>query len=400
MKCLNIRFLVVGAVLSLGVFASAAEHQGDFTVVQYAEMTGRLDQAWKRMHAVFYSPKTHLFYASPVERVAPASIFENGFLDPETKKVGYGAGMADCPIYHGLLLSMLVDQYEVTRNSDLSAEAVEVFKGLKTCATVHGVPGFVARGVCAEDGKSICITSSRDQVTHFVHGLWRYYHSPLCAEETKAEIRELLKAVADRMIRNVTPENDYDFLRADGSRDPRGICRMWKVRPHEAARLPMVYAAVWDVTREEKYFRLYREYLAPAVDETLTLPAVPAAQVRAFMPTYTLLQMQTSLELLLEVETDAAMKAKLAEAMQPVAKMAAERALRINGGEEKSSLCACGEAALAQLMAKGFVFADEQKKLLYKSIMDSNAASIGTCRTAHLTAAFWRAKRLGVLKGP
>jgi hypothetical protein len=38
----------------------------------------------------------------------------------------------------------------------------------------------------------------------------------------------LLWALAERMLRNVTPENDYDFLRADGSRDPRGICRMWR----------------------------------------------------------------------------------------------------------------------------------------------------------------------------
>jgi hypothetical protein len=396
----TIRFFVVGAALSLGAVVSAVEPQDNIAAAQCAEMTNRLDQAWKRIRTVFYSPKTHLFYASPVDRVAPASLFENGFLDPEKKKVGYGAGMADCPIYHGLLLSMLVDQYEVTRNSALSADALDVFKGLKTCATVHGVPGFVARGVCAEDGKGICITSSRDQVTHFVHGLWRYFHSPMCTEETKAEVRDLLKAVADRMIRNVTPENDYDFLRADGSRDPRGICRMWQVRPHEAARLPMVYAAAWDVTRDEKYYRPYREFLAPAVEQTLTLPSVPLPQIRAYMPTYTLLQMQTSLELLLAVETDETMKVKLVEAMQPVAKMAAERAVRINGGEEKSSLCACGEAALAQLMAKDFAFTVEQKKLLAKSIMDSNVASIGTCRTAHLTAAFWLARRLGILTEP
>ena len=399
MRFLN-NYFVAGATLALWAVTSAAERRDDFTVVQYTEMTNRLDQAWKRISTVCYSPKTHLFYASPVDRVAPASLFENGFLDPEKKKVGYGAGMADCPIYSGLLLSMLVDQYEVTRNGTLAAEALDVFKGLKTCATAHGVPGFVARGVCAEDGKSICITSSRDQVTHYVHGLWRYYHSPLCAEETKAEVRDLLKAVADRMIRNVTPENDYDFLRADGSRDPRGICRMWKVRPHEAARLPMVYAAAWDICRDEKYYRLYREYVVPAVEQSLTLPNVPQSQINAYMPTYTLLQMQTSLELLLELETDTAMKAKLIDAMQPVAKMAAQRAVRINGGEEKSSLCACGEAALAQLMAKDFAFMGEQMKLLYTSIMESDMARIGTCRTAHLLAAYWRARKLGILTKP
>ena len=351
------------------------------------------------MLAVYYSPTTHLFYASSVGNVAPASVFKNGFLDPDKNKVGYGAGMEDCSIFGGLLLSMLVDQYEVTGNSALAECALDVFKGLKLCATVHGVPGFVARGVCAEDGKSICITSSRDQVTHFVHGLWRYDHSPLCCEETKKEIRVLLRDVAERMSKNVTLENDYDFLRADGSRDPRGICRMWKVRPHEAARLPMIYAAAWDICRDEKYLRLYRAYAEPALEQSLALSSVPASQTRAFMPTYTLLQMQTSLELILAVETDPCLKEKVIAAMQTVAKMAAERAIRINGGEEKY-LCACGEAALAQLMAVGFTFDGRQKALLYKSVMDSDTARVDACRTIHLTAAFWRARRLGYLTRP
>ena len=50
------------------------------------------------------------------------------------------------------------------------------------------------------------------------------------------------------MTRNVPPENDYDSLRADGSRDPRGISRMWNVKGHEAARLPMIYAAAREAT--------------------------------------------------------------------------------------------------------------------------------------------------------
>ncbi|MDD2349614.1 MAG: hypothetical protein PHS50_15305 [Kiritimatiellae bacterium] len=385
--------------LALGSQPGAAKAPVGVTAAQYDAMTNRLGQAWARTLAVYYYPKTHLFYATPPARVTPASAFTNGRLDPDTSKVGYGAGMEDCDIFGGLVLSMLADQYEVTRDASLAVWAHNTFLGLKLCATVHGVPGFVARGVCVEDGKGICITSSRDQYTHFVHGLWRYYHSPLCDEPTRAEIRGLLRDVAERMIRNVTPENNYDFLRADGSRDPRGICRMWNVHPHEAARLPMLYAAAWDVCRDEKYLRLYREYAAPAVEQSLMLPALSIAKIRAIMPTYTLLQMQTSLELMLAVETDAGLKAKIVAAMQPVAKMAAERAIRINGGEEKY-LCACGESALAQLMAKDFAFDERQKALLYKSVMDSDAARVGACRTIHLTAAFWRARRLGILMRP
>ena len=371
----------------------------DLTAAQYAELTDRLGRAWERMVAVYYSPKTHLYYGAPVDQVAPARIFENGFLDPDKGEVGYGPGMEDCSIFGGLLLSMLADRYEVTKDDSLAACALDVFKGLQLCATVHRVPGFVARGVCVEDGKSICITSSRDQYTHFVHGLWRYYRSPLCREAAKAEIRTVMRDIADRMIRNVTPENSHDFLRADSSRDPRGICRMWNVRPHEAARLPMIYAAAWDICGDKTYRLLYREYVTPAIEQSLTLPSLPESEIRAYMPTYTLLQMQTSLETLLDLETDESLKARIVEAMQPVAQMAAQRAIQVNGGEEKY-LCACGEAALAQLMAKNFVFSDRQKQLLCKSITVSDVTTISACRTIHLTAAFWRARRLGVFMSP
>jgi hypothetical protein len=387
-------------VLGVQALSGLAEQSG-WTSAQYEAVTNCLNQAWARTLSVYYYPKTHLFYATPPDRVTPASAFTNGRLDPDKSKAGYGVGMEDCAIFGGLVLSMLADQYEVTRDASLAACARDTFAGLKLCTTVHGVSGFVARGVCAEDGKSICITSSRDQYTHFVHGLWRYYRSPLCSESTRGEICVLLRDVTERMIRKVTPENDYDFLRADGSRDPRGICRMWKVYPHEAARLPMIYAVAWDVCRDESYLRLYREYAAPAIELSLTLPTLSAAQVRSAMPTYTLLQMQTSLEVMLAVERNAELQAKITDAMQPVAKMAAERAIRVNGGEERY-LCACGESALAQLMAEDFVFAGRQKELLYKSIMNSDPAHVrlGACRTIHLMAAFWRARRLGVLTPP
>lgn len=396
MKRILILVMVLAAATGNRCTAGAQE---DFTDKEYSEMTQRLDEAWKRTLTVYYSPKTHLFYGTPLKYVSPANVFTDGFLDPDTNKAGYGVGMEDCPIFGGVLLSMLADKYDVTNDKQLADIALDTFKGLKLCATVHGKPGFIARGICLEDCKSICLTSSRDQYTHFVHGLWRYYHSPLCSEETKADICMLIRGVADRMIRNVIQENDYDFLRADDSRDPRGICRMWNVNPHEAARLPMIYAAAWDICRDEKYFNLYRKYITPAIDQTLSLSSLPPARINATMPTYTLLQMQSSLELLYDLETDTALKAKIIDAMHITAKMGAERAIRINGGKE-IWLCACGEAALTQLMAVNFEFTNQQKKLLYKSIMDSDPASISSCRTIHLAAVFWRARKIGILSKP
>ena len=370
------------------------------TPVQQQAMQETLERFWQRLNTQYYSPKTHLFYASPVDRVAPARLFTGGFLDPDTAQVGYGPGMADCAIFNGVLLSMLVDRHAATQDPALAATARDVFEGLRGCATVHGVPGFVARGICAEDGRGVCLTSSRDQVTHFVHGLWRYARSPLCSDATRDEIRTLLRAVADRMLRNVTPENDYDFLRADGTRDPRGICRMWEVRPHEAARLPMVYAAAWDLSRNDTYHAAYRRYLAPAVEHSLAVAAMPPAEVSRWMPCYTLLQMQSSLELLHELERDAALKGKLAEAMRVIAGMAEKRAAGLNGFDDAGSICASGETALAQLMTPGFAYAPHQRDLLMTMITGEAHRSPGAARIIHVTAAYWRARRLGVLTPP
>jgi hypothetical protein len=88
--------------------------------------------------------------------------------------------------------------------------------------------------------------------------------------------------------------------------------------------------------------------------------------------------------------------------MHIVAKMGTERAIRIDGGRERW-LCAAGEATLAQLMAVDFGFPVQQKKLLYKSIVtrsESDPEKISSCRTIHLTAAFWRARKLGFITKP
>ncbi len=408
-------FLIGG---SSRVRAEVADRTEGISAAQYSEMTGRLAQAWARTLAVYYDPKTHLFYATPPARVAPASAFTNGRLDPDKNKAGYGAGMEDCDIFGGLVLSMLADQYEVTHDASLTAWAHNTFLGLKLCATVHGVPGFVARGVCAEDGRSICITSSRDQYTHFVHGLWSYYHSPLCDEPTKARIRVILSVIADRMTRTVTPANDYDSLRLDGSRDTRGISRMWNVMGHEAARLPMIYAAAWDATGRSGYRDLWRRYVGPAVDQSQTVD-------ERRMPTYAWLQMQASLELLLALENDEALKIKIARVMASVSRHCAARAKevdRASAGLDLTALCTdwrtgeglsmkggyrkvwynireSGEATLAELMDAGTPFSDEQTALLAKAFLRLDMDQVSSNGIYSLQAAYWKARRRGLFGG-
>ena len=223
----------------------------------------KANRGWEIAWSRFYRAKTNLFYEC-LSSYEPGK--EQNHL-PSAEEVkrqypnpcGYATGMEDCAILGGVMLSGIVDMYEVKKDDALKKSIRQVFEGIKLCITVHGVPGFVARGVCLEDGRSIYINSSRDQYTHAVHGLWRYYRSPLCDETTKAEIRQLLSAIAERMIRTVTPENHYDTLRADGKPCGLGISSMWDVNAVGAARLPMMYAAAWDVTGDGKYHDLCRQ---------------------------------------------------------------------------------------------------------------------------------------------
>ena len=100
--------IVILAVTATVLFS--AEPQNDFSDKEYTDMTEHLDLAWKRMFDVYYSPETHLFYGTPLNKVSPARILTNGFLDPDKNKAGYGVGMEDCPIFGGVLLSMLADK--------------------------------------------------------------------------------------------------------------------------------------------------------------------------------------------------------------------------------------------------------------------------------------------------
>lgn len=374
-----------------------------------------MERAWNVTWSRFYLPQSRLFFDYLVSYEPGKELSHLPKADEVKRQFpnhqGYGTGMEDCMISAGVMLGAVVDRYAVTKEEKLKEKAYEIFEGVKRCATVHGVDGFLARGVCPEDGKSIYINSSRDQYTHAVHGLWVYYHSPLCEEKTKKEIGEIIASIAERMLRNVIPENDYDSLRADGNRDPRGISRMWNVMPHEAARLPMIYAAAWNTTGNAKYFELYQKYLDPAIEQSLGVSGKET--------TYALLQMQGSLELLRTLEKDAKRLEKMDEIMHKISvhcrvrlKNAVRRCENFDltmlgtdwrtgeGIDEKGSyrrvwygVREVGEAALAQLMDRQTPFPEEQKELFVQLIDRIDFDRLSTCGVFDLLGAYWKARR-------
>jgi hypothetical protein len=308
----------LNCLLAIG---SALLLPGNSVLADSGGVASQMDAAWEVVWSRFYLPEVKTFgdYLSSYDKgreqahLPTAEEVKRQYPNP----CGYSTGMEDGAILGGAMLSVLCDRFAVTGDESLRVRAADVFAGLRRCATVHGVRGFVARNVCPEDRTSVYINSSRDQVTHFVHGLWQYYRSPLSDEATKAQIRKVLADVAERMIAFVTPENDFDFCRADGQRCPLGICRMWNVQPHEAARLPMIYAAAWDATRDGRYRENWRKYAAEAIAQS--------AHPGEHKPAYALLQMQCSLEVLRELEPDPTLRAEIHARMEHVRQLAGTR---------------------------------------------------------------------------
>ncbi|MCW0219977.1 MAG: hypothetical protein OJI67_16755 [Prosthecobacter sp.] len=395
-----------------------------------ATLEAKMNDAWEVAWGRFYQKDVQTFmdylssYEPGKEQAHLPTAEEVGRQYPNP--CGYSTGMEDGMILGGAMLSLICDRFAVTGEASLSERAAEVFAGMSRCATVHGVPGFVARNVCPEDQKSVYINSSRDQYTHFVHGLWKYYHSPLADEATKVEIRKILAAVADRMIEFVIPANDYDFCRADGKRCPLGICRMWNVQAHEAARLPMIYAAAWDVTGDERYKLEWRKYVAEAVAQS--------ANPDKNKPAYALLQMQASLELLYDLEPDKELKSTIATTMQHVSSLAERRlSYTLKGLAKKSPeemrmlgpdwrlvkewkdqkgylnpqwgpyrevwhlIREAGESALISLMVEDPQMTDEQKQQLQAVILQSDYLHNSSCGIIFHLAAYWKARRFQAL---
>lgn len=290
-----------------------------------AEEDERAELAWQMAWSRFYCPSTCMFY-DYLSSYEPGCELAHLPVPDEVHRqypnpCGYGTGMEDCMILGGTMLETVVDRYRVTADTALHAQASAILQGIERASSIREAPGFVARGITPSDGTSYYINSSRDQYTHVVYGLWKYLHSPLSNAAERETIRTLLVGMADRMLKNVTPENEYDFLRADGRRCPLGICRMWNVKPHEAARLPMIYAAAWDATGDSCYYRACHRYLSDAIQQSFAMSSDE--------PVYVLVQMAYSFDLLRSVVAEREMQLRLSELLDRVGEMGLACARRV-----------------------------------------------------------------------
>lgn len=276
------------------------------------------DRLWELSWERLYHPTTSLFYDF-VSSYELTHRFDHLPMPDDIRKIipnpnGWKTGMEDSTINGGVMLAAVCDRYDATGETHLRDAAERIFAGLELCASLSRREGFILRSVSPIDGQSYYPESSRDQVTHFAHGLWRYAKSPLCGATGQARIKKLMNAVCADMERSVTPENDYEYGREDGI--PGLVSKMWGegVQPHEAFRLPMVYAVGWEVTGEARWRNLARKF----ANEGIPLAEQLDAKIMGYA--YTLFQHQVSLEVLAEVDMgDPALQARMRHLMRDVA---------------------------------------------------------------------------------
>jgi hypothetical protein len=181
---------------------------------------------------------------------------------------GYATGMEDSMLNAGFAIEMCICRAgaEPETKEECKDFARRLFRGMVCCATVHGHHGYVVRSVSPRDGHSCYMESSRDQFTLFVYGMWRYYHSDFSTLEEKSIVRSILADIADYAESKMNDSASYNLGRLDGF--PGVHLQMLNTQSHEAMRLPMFFAAAYDVTRELRFLDLYQKYYPRAMIES------------------------------------------------------------------------------------------------------------------------------------
>lgn len=279
----------------------------------------KIDDAWRQLRTRLFCEKTGMVYDS-LSSLDPEHRFDHLPYPEEIaghvpNPAGWGTGMEDSMLNAGSVLEacILRARLEPEHRDEALEFARRIIDGMETCATIHGMRGFVARSVSPRDGKSCYINSSRDQFTLFVYGLWRFFCCEFASGDERDRIAGLLADVAAYTERAVRPENENNLLRLDGK--PALVSQMLQIEPHEAFRLPMFYLAAWDATGDRHWYELYCRYASHALEETL------AMDQRKGWWNLQLVQMQISLAVAAVVDDDPSRQEQIRKAMRITARL-------------------------------------------------------------------------------
>lgn len=286
-----------------------------------ADLPSQMEAPWQGVFKYNFLLETEILYEAPRANLPTPDEIAARYPNP----CGWNTGMEDGLLNGGPMLLAALARLDASGGADAEAEraARAVYRGLMRCATVSGVSGFLARSISPTDRRSIYPSSSRDQYTLFVYSMWRTWAHPFAARAGWCEeIRKTLSDVAAYCEKTVVASNDWSILRSDGGVPV--VSKMWVddprsgkgLRPHEASRLPMMYAAAWSVTGDPHWRALYERY----ADDAIRMSQRPDAEAGLFA----YLQMNAANRLLYEVDTNGMRRAAYGRLLTDATKRALE----------------------------------------------------------------------------
>lgn len=383
----NILIPIAAALMPFTVFSDTSSEK-----LSDPKFEQKLETLWDKTAKTFYSPKTNIFYTRSIDKIpGPELINEYKPLkkNGDPNYMGGGTGTEDCSMLCGIMLAGLCDKYEIKKDAATADWARKLAKGLMLADTVHGDPGFVARGVSPADGKSVYPETSRDQYTHNIHGLWRYFNSPIATDAEKKEISEIFCAVAEKMKREIRPDTNppYTYKLHKGVPDKRGVAKMHDVYPHEAARLAMLYAAAYDATKNKKYLNWYRAVYDDAVGGSAKFIGMRETYYKHLVPPYSIAQMNASLELIREVEPDPSRKLQISIIMDAISEFIDK--YKVYHVSDKSVRDAA-EIMWGQMLANGYRLSPARENILKQNIVKIHERD--PYGAYMVFSAYWRAR--------
>lgn len=287
-------------------------------------MEKRIDKAWNFIFDKLVHPNTNQIYDYRSSEDADGAFRHLPTPEEMAKCIpnpcGWFTGMEDADINGGIMLDTTIERIEVTGDHSLMKYIDILYDGLMLNTKVSDQKGFLARAVHPADRKSHYMNSSRDQYTHWIFGMTHYYDSDLCTDERREEIRKVLVSFAEKAERDVTEEHDMSLVREDGM--PAIVCRMKgeKLCWHETNRLPMFYLAAYHVSGDEHWLDMYRKERDWGLDKAEEIEF----SMDFFKGVFALMQMQLSLRLLWNYETDEGYRKRYKALMERVAEATEE----------------------------------------------------------------------------
>ena len=276
-----------------------------------AALEKQIQTAWDFVMTKLYHPKTHMIYDYLTKETAEASAED--YPTPEEiaasspNPCGWGTGMEDATLNLCSMIEAMIARYSLTKEPEIKHQLQLLYTGLVKNGTA-AERGFIARCICASDGKSVYMDSSKDQYTNWVYAAHRLLHCSLIDPAQKDALRQILVDIAKKLKRDLSSESKGYLCRLDGKPGLVSEMDTPSLGAHETLRMPMLYMAAYEASGDEYWHQKYlerREELLKRTEDAYTVEGITAMARGRWGYNYIYYQAQYSMRLLYDVEKDA-----------------------------------------------------------------------------------------------